>query len=132
MNKLSATLHQLGVQQRTRYVMPQLAMEVARAAARREIDPDDALSVYVDYYKAASTLKNVDPYDNGVKANVSKLRQIIKASDPALLDRVTDIHERLRARDKVVPLYHAMVAVCRIKNVSHRVSVKAIEKCCRR
>lgn len=133
MSKLTDKLRALGALQGARYVLPKLAMEVARAAKRRELSPEDALEVYVDYYKASSHLKTIDPYDNGVKANVSKLRQIIKAADPELLERVTRVHAKVGEREQVKPLYQAMVAACRIKVTQQtRVTNEQIAKLSRR
>jgi len=125
MANFSAELRKLGVLQGQRHVLPILALKVAKAAKARHIDESSALDVYVDYFKASSRLKTIDPYDNGVKANVSKLRQIIKARDPDLLERVMKAHSRLTLEGKVKPLYAAMVAACRAKNAGKDVSSKA-------
>lgn len=116
MTRLGPKLRRLGALQGTRHVLPLLAMEVAQAAQNHEVSPEDALEVYVDYFKASSRLKTIDPYDKGVQANVSKLRQIIKAADPDLLRRVTRIRDKLSAKYEVRPLYQAIVLACRLKN----------------
>jgi hypothetical protein len=133
-NNLSATLHALGVAQTNRGVLPTLAIEVAKAARKGTIKPDNALDVYLDYYRASSRLKTIDPYDNGIKANVSKLRQIILCADPELLERVTNLHEKaLNAGHYVKPLYHAMVLACRAYNARpHKLTNGEIIKIIRR
>jgi hypothetical protein len=131
-SKLTLKLRRLGMAQGARHVLPVLAMELARAADEGRVKPDDALEVYVDYFKAASRLKTIDPYDNGVKANVSKLRQIIKAHDPRLLARVTKAHDKAARKSRVKPLYHAMVAACRYANANGRVPDAVLAELCRR
>jgi len=118
MTKFSRKVQGLGKLQATRGVLPVLAMEVSKAAAKRDLKPEDALETYIDYYKASSRLKTIDPYDGGVQANVSKLRQIIKSASPELLAKVQEIHERISTRDTVRPLYAVMVAVSRRHNAT--------------
>jgi hypothetical protein len=113
MTKLAKALRVFGRRQNARHILPLLAMEVARAAQRGEVSADNAIEVYIDYYMVASGGRKIDPYDAGIQANASKLRQIIKAKSPGLLSRVTAAHQKLSARGDARPLYHAMVACCR-------------------
>ncbi len=113
--KLGAKLQDLGRAQGSRGYLPEVAMELAIAAKAGQIEPDDALEAYVAYYKASSHLKTIDPYCNTVKANVSKLRQIIKCADPQLLERVTRTHRAMSRQGHVGALYPAMVNACRMQ-----------------
>jgi hypothetical protein len=117
---LTSTIRDLGKAQASRGVLPQLAIEVSRAAAEHDINPEDALELYVDYFQASSGLKKIDPFDNSVKANVSKLRQLIKAADPKLMEVVIRQHEKLAKKVEVKPLYHAMVEAARYKSKTGR------------
>lgn len=112
------TVRRLGKSQRQTYRLPIVAMEVAQAAKRGDIDVDDAIDLYIEYMREASGIKKWDPASNTIKANASKLRQIIKAADPDLLLRVERIHNTMRDKGELAPganLYPAMVNACRLQ-----------------
>lgn len=84
---------------------PKLALTIVRAAFDGIIGPDDAEMIYNEYATAESKKSIHDHSAGGIKANVSKLRQIISVGClPAidgvvLLDKVTDMRTELRAQD---------------------------------
>lgn len=84
---------------------PKLALAVVRAAFDNVIAPDDAEMLYNEYALAESKKSIHDHSAGGVKANVSKLRQIISlghlpaVDGVALLDKVTDMRIELRAQE---------------------------------
>ncbi len=103
-----------------RATLPRLALAAAAAAKAGQIDEDDAAGIYEEYIKRSQGLNHVEHSSNTIKANVSKLRQIIKCSmngydAPHLLRRVEVIHAK--ARVPVKPLYSAMVDACRAQIV---------------
>lgn len=85
---------------------PKLALALVRAAFDNVIGPDDAESIYNEYAMAESKKSIHDHSAGGIKANVSKLRQIISLGHlPAvdgvvLLDKVTDMRAELRAQEQ--------------------------------
>ena len=99
--------------------LPAFALVVARAVIVGEVDSDDdAESVYLAYYDA--TIKRSGAQTLGShKAQVSKLRQIMKLADERprhavkLLSRVTELHGEMLGREPVVALYAAMVTAAR-------------------
>src|SRR6266567_2437072 len=104
-------------QARSKAILPDLAMAVARAAAGGEIAPDDAETIYATYRKAAGAgLENPLSF----KAQVSKLRQIVRLASEyrtglALLEETRAIHDELNKTEPsaLKPAYAAMVDVAR-------------------
>jgi hypothetical protein len=117
MYRLTAKLKALGSARAASNVLPQLALEVAKAAARGAINEGHVNEIYLDYFQATKPGEKIDPYSGAVKANASKLRQIVKAADPELLARVTAVHHKICHKQPRTcrPLYAAMVLACRIK-----------------
>lgn len=114
-NNIDQVVKKLGRLQRTRhenYPLPQLAMEVAEAAAAKEIDEDSADEVYGAYIQE-STGQKPNPALMTFRVNSSKLRQIIKSKSPRLLQRVKKVHDSYRGKN-IRPLYPAMVDACRL------------------
>lgn len=107
--------------------LPKLAMRVVRAANDGVIDTtkdkdqrDDAAKIYEEYCKSESKKQIHAHSDNGTKANVSKLRQLVlfgqmTTCDPvAVLDRAAELRaEMVKAEEKVLPVYAGFVAVAR-------------------
>jgi hypothetical protein len=122
---LTTKVRGLGLAQRDcGKIMGQLALEVAHAAKRKEIDPDDAADLYSLYYQTASGVKP-NPAERSFRVNASKLRQIIKAADPELLKKVIKIQETLPDSERR-PLYESIVAACRARCQHKRISEKQL------
>jgi hypothetical protein len=102
-----------------RHTLPEMATDLAERAKAGEIDPEDAMDLYLEYYRASMGVFKADPTLNTARANASKLRQVIKAADPDLLRRVSDIYDQMHHKVPCRPLYHGMVDVCR-----HRLDTK--------
>ena len=118
--KIRATLAELGSKQATRYVLPMVAFEVAKAARRGEVDEEDAAELYVAYWEGTAAPGKIDVRHDSPKAQVSKLRQIIMAADPDLLDRVAKLHEKAKREGRqVLSLYAAMVEASRVQASQH-------------
>jgi hypothetical protein len=118
-------------------ILPDLAMEVARAAAEGEINADDAKDIYATYRKAAGTgVENPLSF----KAQVSKLRQIVRLASEyrtglALLDETLAIHGELNKTEPnaLKPAYAAMVDVARSRLGMRRALTRTqIAKLCRK
>lgn len=97
-----------------------LALQVVRAAYDGVIGPDEVEMIYQEYASAESKKSIHDHSTGGLKANVSKLRQVValgclpQVDGPALLDTVTDIRDDLRHGDeKLKAAFDAFVDVAR-------------------
>lgn len=108
-------LRQFGRQQKRMNILPMVALTLAEAAKCGEIDADDAQELYLEYYKNSTGIKKPDVGSSSFRVNTSKLRQIIKAKDPALLRRVIKIHAQVSHERPTRQLYGLMVLVCRKK-----------------
>lgn len=109
--------HLGGVVATARNSLSDLAVATAEAAVKGKLDEDDAQGIYEEYIKA--TEPEHVPTDNAIRANVSKLRQIIKvaANDREVLDlfeRVRQMHGKLKTHTRTVPLYTAYVDAARL------------------
>jgi hypothetical protein len=125
--KLYETLQEHGrAQRQCRKIMAQVAIDVARASKRGEVDEDDAADLYATYYRASTGARALKGSD-GIKVNASKLRQIIKAADPDLLERVMAMAERVPEGTRA-STYAAMVNACRAKLDGRRVTQGLIRK----
>jgi hypothetical protein len=100
----------------TRDRLPVLAMMVAKHAAKGHLDEASAEPLYLEWIKGSTGATRVERGTNTVRVNTSKLRQVIRARDPKLLQRVMTMHAKLARTHVVLPLYDAMVQVCRYKN----------------
>jgi hypothetical protein len=109
--------------QRDRQTLPQFAIEIAKLAKSGEIDTDDAMDIYIAYFKVSSGLRKPLPTDTGVKVNASKLRQIIKAASPTLLGRVMKLYAKAERDNR--PLYPCMVDACRLYNLHNKMPTDA-------
>lgn len=112
MSRIAATVESIGAMQR-QSGLPELALIVAKAAAARQVDVTDAMELYSRYFAAAHPRRKFRETDAAIKANASKLRKIIEAADPALLERVIHIHGELRHGGGIRSLYDCMVDACR-------------------
>jgi len=116
-----------GKAQRTgRHLLADVALDLAHSAAHHEIDESDAMRCYLVYLKASTGAK-ADPADRSVRVNASKMRQIIKAADPELLQRVMSFSDRIpfgRRRS----MYAAMVDACRLQLNGRRVTNGVLRK----
>ena len=113
MPKLTDRLRLLGERQRSTQWLPRVALEVAEAAKKGEIDETDATSLYMAYFRASTgTHLNGAAASAGIRVNASKLRQVIKCADPVLMRRVVKMWNK--AGGKVRPLYPVMVDVARL------------------
>ena len=101
--------------QRQRHTLPQVAITIAERAKSGDVDTDDTMDLYLEYYCASAGVSKADATSPTVRVNASKLRQIIKAADPALLREVSRLYEEMRHKVATKPLYHAMVDACRYK-----------------
>ena len=108
-----------GAMRKRAEVLPVFALELAKAAKRKEITADDAEELYLAYFKASTGLK-LKASDGSMRANTSKLRQIIRAADPELLKRVERIRSQAARYGPVRPLYALMVWACGVKNARGR------------
>ena len=100
-----------------RSTLPKFALHICREAAAGEISEDDANDLYLEYIKT-STGVSMDATANSVRANASKLRQIIKlgaeCSDAeTLLTKVIETHDKMLRQENIVSAYAAMVAAAR-------------------
>jgi hypothetical protein len=118
MKPIFKRLTELGASQRRAEFLPQVALEVAQAAKQGVINADDARDIYMAYYMALP--RHRPPSPDSIKANASKIRQLIKCKDPALLRRVIRMHRSVGQHHKVKPLYHVMVDACRLKGELQR------------
>lgn len=105
-----------------RNVLPELALDVARAAAAGELDVDDAALIYETYLKQARHVTKVNLGEPANRVQVSKLRQIIKLAAEHrrkavdLIVRVQKVHASLERKDWRVPsLYSCLVSVARVQ-----------------
>ena len=97
-------------------IMPKLAYAVAQAAERGEVDETDATELYTTYYShTGQAARHVEPTAPTIRVQASKLRQIIKAADTGLLDKVIEAHRQVIDRK---PLYPAMVDAARLQVTS--------------
>lgn len=88
--------------------LPKLALRVVRAAADGvidlELDPDtkkDAAAVIYEQYASAESSKAVHSKD-GTKANISKLRQLVKFGVMTTIDPVEVMNEAVQVREKMI------------------------------
>jgi hypothetical protein len=110
----------LGSKQSARYVLPIVAVEVAKAARRGEVDEEDATDLYLAYWEGTAAPGKIVPTADSPKSQISKLRMIIKAADPDLLDRVAILHEKCkREGEAVLSLYASMVETSRVQASRH-------------
>jgi len=93
-------------------IMPQLAVAAATAAKRGEIQAEQANELF-HTYKTKGGKVWVDTETTSYRVQCSKLRQIIKAKDPALLDEVTKVYQTLGPSERKGSLYDAMVEASR-------------------
>jgi hypothetical protein len=106
-----------GVQQsQGRAVLPALAIAAAKAAEAGEIDEEDADKVYETYVKFARRITKVDMAAQATRAQVSKLRQIIKlgaerGTEPLM--KAMRLHPEATKQGRTLPLYDSMVNVAR-------------------
>jgi hypothetical protein len=114
--------------------LAKLAHKIVRAAAQGVVDlqkdkheegVDDAKLIYTEFAGAKSKKSVHEHTDLGVKANVSKLRQIIKLGvmttcDPVdVLDRAMTLHSAMvKTDEKVKPAYASYVDVAR-EQIAH-------------
>lgn len=105
-----------------RAIFTRLALEAAEAAARGEIDEDDAVAVYhQEYLRKRQQVTSPDLSPLTVQVQISKLRQIIKLGNnykraPELLYKVMTIYEDLVSQGiRTISCYEAMVGVARAK-----------------
>lgn len=110
--------------------LPKWAMKVARAAAdgvislQKNADGEDDITIaYTDLMKAASKKAIHEHTTGGLKANISKARQIATAAQKptadfvTTLDKVAEVRlEKLAAKEKVKPAYAAFVDAARTQN----------------
>ena len=98
-------------------LLPTLALAALEAAERGDIGEEDAGDIYAVYSEA--TEPDEPPTVNSLKANTSKMRQIIRAGSDRrgakkAFDRLTVLHAELYKRDSdVLPLYKSMVNLAR-------------------
>lgn len=97
-------------------ILATLALELAEAAKSGEVNADDAMDLYLHYARTATGIKTLQASDPTIKVNASKLRQIIKARDPALLQRVIAMNNTVVGGR----LYATMVNVCRLRLTTGR------------
>jgi hypothetical protein len=137
--KVYAIARELGeVLARARTTPMVLVREAVKAAMRGEIDEDDALSLYETYIKKSQVTDTVDAASNTMRANASKLRQIIRCASARkdaldLLNRVIDMHGKVSRHLPTKSPYWAMVLACRQQLQQDRpLSSSQIEKLLRK
>jgi hypothetical protein len=102
-------------------MLSKLGLDALRAAVNRQISSEDARGLYETYYKASHPhiSGQSSGYDTGMKANVSKLRQLILLGERhrkaaiALMERAADIYRDLSQKSPVRPFYPYLVEVAR-------------------
>jgi hypothetical protein len=134
---LFTLMHDAGCQRLAlRGTLPDLALTLAGAAKQGAIDEGDVMDLYLAYMQASHPRRKLAHSDPPVKANASKLRQIVKAQDPELLKRVTEVHQRLVSHETPCKaLYACMVDACRaalLRPLGKPLSERAIVKLCKR
>lgn len=116
-----------------------LALQVVRAAYDGVIGPDEVEMIYQEYASAESKKAIHDHSAGGLKANVSKLRQVValgclpQVDGPELLDKVTDIRDELRGTDeKLKAAFDAFVDVSRaqLKSPDYTLDDDALRALC--
>jgi hypothetical protein len=104
-----------------RSALPELALRAARAAATGEINEEDAATVYAAYLRQAQHITKPDMGLATLRAQVSKLRQIIKLGVERrrealkLFERVRELHVKCSHDDHVQALYPCYVGAARLQ-----------------
>jgi hypothetical protein len=118
-----------GVQQNRMPILPQLAIDMLKAAVDGTMTRDDVGDVYTRYIAASRGVnpKTIDPRDTGYKANASKLRQTVILGETMgakgldVVTRALNVRDELAAQGVGVhPVYPLLVNVARAQLLQGR------------